>query len=180
MFLPFYFFFHAGKQKLWKRKNFNTHTINLKVISLGWKSSKVWFVAHLNHCNGAGLGSAALKTSPKSAFRDRGLCRATSHCMLFISNPVPSPSISNPFVYLVPLSIYRNDPFLPTCPRRRFQFLKICNSQSVAMPSEADKSTWHAENYTTVNNNRISFVLFWHFTIKWNANAWPLGEPFYS
>lgn len=94
-------------------------------------------------------------------------------CLFFFLNPVPSPSISNPFVYLAPLSIYRDDPFLPACPPHRFQFLKICNSQSVSMPWEADKSTWHAENYTTVNNNRISFVLFWHFTIKWNANAWP-------
>lgn len=143
-----------------KRKNFNKHTIHLKVISLGRKSSKVWFFAHQNHCNGAGHGSAALKTSTKRAFRDRGFCRATSHCMLFFLYPIPSPSISNPFVYLAPLSIYRDDPFLPACPRHRFQFLKICNSQSVSMPSEADKSTWHAKNYTTVNNNRISFVLF--------------------
>lgn len=87
-----------------------------------------------------------------------------------------SASISNPFVYLVPLFFYRDNLFWLARPLNLFEFLKIINSQTVSAPSEAAWSAWHAECYTAVNNKRNSFELFWHFTIKWNANGWPLGN----
>ncbi len=108
---------------------------------------------------------AALKTSAQPANRERS-------CSPYL-NLTPSTSISNPFVHHFPLFFYRDILFLLVRPLHLFELLKIIpklflrlqrQHGVLGMPSVA------------VNNKKNSFELFWHFTIKWNANGWPLGN----